>query len=139
MKSFTYKTLEELPVKKFDVIISIEAFEHIPNPAETISRLVEFLDDDGFIFLTTALSNRSMSNLRYFPYWIYQQDRTHIGFFHERTFEWLAAKLNLDLFVAHYDLIVLHKSFNRIITTSDGKLVFCAQDEWDVKFRHKLF
>jgi SAM-dependent methyltransferase len=130
IRNYVYPTLADLPDKRFDIIVCIEVLEHLDNPLNTLSQLLELLDDNGIIFLTTALSNRSLSSLRAFPHWIYLDDPTHIGFFHEKTFHWIAEKLSVDVHIigCNSSIILLDKTFNRLIFTMEGVLrVYCDQ------------
>lgn len=138
MGSYVYSKLDDLPETKFDVITAIEVFEHLDRPCDTLSELLTFLDENGFIFITTALINRALTNIRYFPYWVYQRDLTHIGFFHERTFEWLAAKFKLDIHILDHYYVVLDKSFKRLIIVYDNHFVFAKDDHSYVIHRPEL-
>ena len=127
MRPYVYPRLEDLPQKRFDVITAFEVFEHLARPCDKLSQLLTFLNENGFIFITTTLTNRALTNLRCFEYWIYERDLTHVGFFHERTFEWLAARHNLYVHFFHYCFIVLDRSSERLIDVEDNQFVFRNQ------------
>jgi SAM-dependent methyltransferase len=119
-----YPRLEDLPEKRFDMITALEVFEHLDRPSDTLSRLISYLSEDGFIFLTTALTNRALTGIRCFPYWIYQKDPTHVGFFDQRTFEWMATRFSLEIHIFHHDFVVLDRSFERLVDIEGDRYVF---------------
>lgn len=132
MRPFVFNGLEELPEMKFGLITAIEVFEHLPRPVETLEALLARLAPDGFLFLTTALTNRAMAHIKFFPHWIYQKDPTHIGFFAEKTFETLAAKYGLELQVFGYGDFILDRSGKRLVVQQGGQFVFYYQDKWEM-------
>lgn len=134
MRPFVFRDLSGLPEMKFDIITSVEVFEHLPNPGATLEALLERLSPEGFLFLTTALTNRSMAHIKYFPFWIYQKDRTHIGFFAERTMKFLAHENGLELQVFGYGDFILDRSKKRLVVQQEGRFVFAHQDRWEANY-----
>jgi SAM-dependent methyltransferase len=124
MSPYVYSSLDDLSEKRFDVITAFEVFEHLDRPDDTISQLLSHLEENGFVYITTALTNRALTSIRCFQHWIYQKDPTHIGFFHERTFEWLAARHGLEIHVFRYDSVVLDRSFERLVDIEKDGFVF---------------
>ena len=51
-----YLTKGELPEHSFDVILSSEVIEHVPDPDEFASTIASYLSDDGVAILTTPNS-----------------------------------------------------------------------------------
>lgn len=129
LKPFVFPSLEELPVKRFDAITMVEVIKRLHDPVKTLTELAAMLADDGFFFITTALTNRSLTSLRTFPYWTYQEDAAHVSFYHERTFETIARKLAMDLKIISDDRIVLDKRFDRVITPTDKGFFFANEKE----------
>ena len=124
MKEFVYPDIDSLPDVKFDLITAVEVFEHLHDPVAVLEKLRPLLAEGGFIYLTTLLTNRAMPGIRFFPYWIYQKDETHVGFFHEKTFDLIAEKVDLDLQVFGAGDIVLDSSFQRVVTVHENRFVF---------------
>ena len=139
MASCVYPRLEDLPEKRFDVITALEVFEHLDRPSDTVSRLLSYLNEDGFIFLTTALTNRALTSIRCFPYWIYQKDPTHVGFFDQRTFEWMATRFNLEIHIFHHDFVVLDRSFERLIDVEGDRFLFRPEKHSPLVQRRRSF
>lgn len=52
-----YRSIEELPDQKFDVITLWHVLEHVPEPASLISRLKQILKKDGLIFVAVPNHN----------------------------------------------------------------------------------
>ncbi len=134
MRPFVFRGFEELPEMKFDMITAIEVFEHLPDPAAVLALLLERLEPEGFLFITTALTNRAMAHIKFFPHWIYQRDLTHIGFFAERTMEHLAARHGLELQVFGYGDFILDRSKKRLVVQHEGRFVFYSQERWEMNY-----
>lgn len=134
MRPFVFTDLAALPPMKFDLITAIEVFEHLPDPAAVLDSLLARLSPEGFLFITTALTNRAMAHIKYFPHWIYQKDPTHIGFFAERTMEFLARKNGLELQVFGYGDFILDRSNKRLVVQHEGRFVFYHQDKWEMNY-----
>ncbi|MCK5738287.1 class I SAM-dependent methyltransferase [bacterium] len=76
----------ELKKEKFDLVTSVEAFEHFASPAREISRIIELLDTQGYLIIQTNLLTDEMD----FSKWWYVNDLTHVFFYSLKTFEWIA-------------------------------------------------
>ncbi len=134
MRPFVFSDFSGLPAIKFDLITAIEVFEHLPDPVAVLEELLARLSPDGFLFMTTALTNRAMAHIKYFPHWIYQKDPTHIGFFAERTMEFLARKHGLELQVFGYGDFILDRSHTRLVVQYEGRFVFHHQEKWEMNY-----
>ncbi len=93
--------------KKYDFITTTEVFEHLYNPTEVLETLLSLLKSDGILVIMTqfALSDEA------FKTWWYINDPTHVIFFSTETFEWLAAKYNLELTQASKSVIIIKKKY----------------------------
>jgi len=90
--------------KKYDLVLSTEVFEHLEKPLKIFKKLLEHIEDDGYLILMSAFHP---SHDDEFLKWWYIRDITHIGFFNLETFEYLAEEFNLK--------IVKHNSKNTIM------------------------
>jgi 2-polyprenyl-3-methyl-5-hydroxy-6-metoxy-1,4-benzoquinol methylase len=63
---------------KFDLVTSLEVFEHLNNPYEILCRLGRRLKRDGTLCISTLFLPESLED---FEPWHYRNDSTHIGFF----------------------------------------------------------
>lgn len=80
--------------KKYDLIILSEVIEHLKDPLKELIRLKENLNIDGkFIFMTLFHPRDKDKFLK----WWYKEDFTHISFFSNKTFKYLAELLNMKL------------------------------------------
>ena len=73
--------------QKYDLITSVEVFEHLHNPHEVFTQLISLLNSGGVLALRTEFAPQTMEE--YFR-WYYRLDPTHIGFFSLNSIEYLA-------------------------------------------------
>jgi 2-polyprenyl-3-methyl-5-hydroxy-6-metoxy-1,4-benzoquinol methylase len=90
--------------KKYDLIISVEVFEHIHKPKESFKYLVDRLNPNGYLAIQTAFYPKNRDD---FLNWYYKLDPTHIIFFSPNTFTVLAKEFGLE--------IIKHNSKNMIL------------------------
>lgn len=79
---------------RYDLIVSVEVFEHLHDPKEVFGRLINLLNPDGYIAIQTAFCP---SNRDEFLDWYYHLDPTHIIFFRVETFEYLAREFGVEI------------------------------------------
>ncbi len=93
--------------KRYDMIISIEVFEHLHDPRAVLDELSSLLGSGGYLVIGTAFIPKSLDS---FLRWYYRLDPTHIVFFSLRSFEVLAEDFGFEL-TAHNgkNLLVLQK------------------------------
>ncbi len=70
-------------VKKYDLIVSTEVFEHLHNPKEVFKELLDRLNDNGYLAIQIEFHTNDQVT---FQKWWYPQDTTHIVFFRAKTF-----------------------------------------------------
>ncbi|MBW6492501.1 MAG: class I SAM-dependent methyltransferase [Lentimicrobium sp.] len=83
----------DLQNKKYDFIFATECFEHFNYPAEDINKIAGLLKKGGFLFILTSKRDTPA----HFSKWTYARDLTHVSFYHERTFEFIAKKFGFNL------------------------------------------
>lgn len=71
---------------EYDFITMTEVAEHLKSPAITFSKLFGQLKPGGYL----ALMTKRMISLERFKTWHYKNDPTHIVFYADKTFQWLA-------------------------------------------------
>lgn len=82
------------PVKlnnRYAVIFSIETFEHFRDPRKEVERLLESLSPCGYVVVMTE----TYTELSKFQSWYYACDPTHVAFYHEKTFDYIAEEMSL--------------------------------------------
>lgn len=98
---------KEYKFTKFNVISSTEVIEHISDPMIVFEDWVELLESGGIISIMTLFHPKEKEK---FLEWWYVRDRTHLLFYSEKTFEWIATHFNLKiLYCDHNRMIVLQK------------------------------
>lgn len=73
--------------KKYQLIVSVEVFEHLHNPKEVFENLLNRLERGGYLAIQTEFHPNDIDA---FKQWYYQKDPTHIVFFREKTFDVLS-------------------------------------------------
>eukprot|EP01127_Copromyxa_protea_P024715 TRINITY_DN9874_c0_g1_i1.p1 TRINITY_DN9874_c0_g1~~TRINITY_DN9874_c0_g1_i1.p1 ORF type:complete len:128 (-),score=15.95 TRINITY_DN9874_c0_g1_i1:97-480(-) len=91
--------------EKYDFITSTEVIEHLTEPGLELRRLWDCLKTGG----TLALMTKFMVEESKFPSWYYKLDPTHICFYSENTFRWLAGELGGYSEFPNPDVAFLHK------------------------------
>ncbi|VVB88347.1 Methyltransferase domain protein [uncultured archaeon] len=84
------------PGKRYDLVISIEVFEHFRDIREELNKIRSILGQRGFLAVGTSLHD-SVGN---FGDWWYASDPTHISFFGKRTFDWIAKTFGFRIIYA---------------------------------------
>ncbi len=99
-----YHPNEEFKERSYDLILSVEVFEHLHDPKSIFQMLVEHLNRDGYLAIQTAfyLNDRDK-----FLQWHYRLDPTHVIFFSPKTFEILADQFGLKVIKCNSKNIIL--------------------------------
>ena len=93
--------------QKYDLIVSVEVFEHLHHPLQVFSHLLERLNDGGYLAIRTEFHPESESD---FLKWYYRMDPTHIMFYSLKTFSYLAGRFGLDLVADNgKNIVILEK------------------------------
>jgi SAM-dependent methyltransferase len=100
-----YHNVPELLHKQFDFITCTEAIEHFSNPRKELQLIDQALKTGGYLGLMT----KRATNLEAFKNWHYKNDPTHISFFSEATFQWIAQWLEYTVDFPGSDTIILKK------------------------------
>jgi SAM-dependent methyltransferase len=82
-----------LPEATFDFIFAVETVEHFHEPFKEFKKLINLLSGNGLLFIITSVWNLNTD----FKTWYYSRDNTHVSFYNEQTFLWLAGKMNLKM------------------------------------------
>jgi hypothetical protein len=89
----------------YDFITAAEVVEHLRDPERELQRLWTCLRDGGTLGIMTqfAVSQDAFSQ------WHYKNDLTHVCFFSQATFAWLADKWNADVKFPDNGVALFHK------------------------------
>lgn len=100
-----YAADESLLEQSYDFITSTEVVEHLREPNVVLEQLISMLKPGAYLGIMTSL----LPSIEKFSGWHYKRDLTHIVFYSESTFEWLAKKWDLQLEILSRDVIILKR------------------------------
>jgi len=89
--------------KQYDFITMSEVIEHIQSPKQVLEGLWESLNGGGYLGIMTKRPSKN------FATWHYIQDDTHVCFYGDKTFQWLAKKLSAKIVFDYKTVIILQK------------------------------
>ena len=101
-----YANQSNLLKHRYDFISCTEVFEHLRKPREVLEQLINCLLPSGIL----AIMTKRVIDQNAFANWHYKNDLTHIIFFSEATFNWMAQKYQLKLEIIDKDVIFLYKN-----------------------------
>ena len=90
----------------YDFITATEVVEHLANPRRELERLWALLRPGGYLGLMTKMVN----NAETFATWHYKTDPTHISFFSQQSFDYLAQEWGAAVTFIGADVIIFQKS-----------------------------
>lgn len=95
----------EVLKKSYEFITATEVVEHLHYPMAVFQNLWNVLKTKGYLGLMT----KRVKSLEAFKTWHYKNDMTHICFFSEVTFRWLADYLSASLEFIGKDVVIMQK------------------------------
>jgi len=78
--------------KQYDLITSVEVFEHLHDPMAVFKALISHLKPGGTLAIRTEFS---CSQKEAYLQWYYRRDPTHVVFFTPRTFETMCERVGV--------------------------------------------
>ncbi|WP_320411955.1 class I SAM-dependent methyltransferase [Alteromonas aquimaris] len=90
---------------KYDFIMCTEAIEHFHHPQRELMLFSQLIKKDGWLAIMTK---RVLSKTR-FANWHYKNDPTHVSFFSDTTFEFIASQYGYTLEFAGADVVLMQK------------------------------
>ncbi len=98
--------------QNYDLIISTETFEHFKYPEKELNHIVSLLSPSSYLAVMTQLysfKNKTASK-ELFKNWYYKRDPTHIVFYSDQTFAWIAKYYGLKIiFSNNKNFLILQK------------------------------
>lgn len=91
--------------EEYDFITATEVVEHLFTPGEVLAHLAGRLRPGGWLGLMTKRTTTREA----FPRWHYILDPTHVGFFSEASFQWLADELGMSVEFPAADVVLLQR------------------------------
>ncbi|ROS06136.1 methyltransferase family protein [Sinobacterium caligoides] len=101
-----YCNTPEVLNKPYDFITATEVIEHLSKPAEVLDKLWQQIKPGGYLAIMTKL----VINQQRFACWHYKNDRTHISFFSQATFNYFFSNKNAYIEYLGDDVIIINKS-----------------------------
>ncbi|MFB2734898.1 class I SAM-dependent methyltransferase [Shewanella mangrovisoli] len=101
-----YANHPELLTRQYDFITLTEVIEHVSDADALLTLLNTLLKPKGIL----AVMTKRVLNSTAFSTWHYKNDPTHINFYSEATFKWLAKHYGWQLEVIDKDVVFLHKA-----------------------------
>ena len=92
--------------KKYDFITATEVVEHLSEPMAEINRLIEMLNNHGYLAVMTQILTPQID----FSSWYYKNDPSHIGFFTKKSLSFLANYLNIEVYFISERVIFFQKN-----------------------------
>jgi SAM-dependent methyltransferase len=94
--------------QQYDFITATEVFEHLAEPGRVFRRLVGLLEPGGWLgVMTKRVRDRAA-----FARWHYILDPTHVSFFGEATFAFLAARHRLEMTFPGADTVLFRRGYD---------------------------
>jgi SAM-dependent methyltransferase len=90
---------------RYDFITCTEVVEHLHQPAEVFDQLDGLLKPGGWLGIMTCFQTDDDR----FDNWHYRRDPTHVVFYREATFQWLAEHYGWRLEIPRKDVVLLQK------------------------------
>jgi 2-polyprenyl-3-methyl-5-hydroxy-6-metoxy-1,4-benzoquinol methylase len=96
---------DRLLTQRYDFVTCTEVVEHLYQPAEVFQMLDRLLRPGGLLGIMTCFQTDDDR----FDNWHYRRDPTHVVFYREYTFDWLAQNYGWDLEIPAKDVVLLRK------------------------------
>ena len=93
----------EYPLGTYNFIFATECFEHFFRPAHELQKLRDLLKSGGILVVMTQL----WKNQNRFKSWRYAYDPTHVVFYHEQTFRFIAAHFGFEILKIEKNRVVI--------------------------------
>ena len=91
---------------RYDFITATEVVEHLSRPLKDLEALVKILHKGGILAIMTEIVLPQLD----FTSWYYKNDPSHLCFYSEKTFVYLANLLGLEIVALSERVIILKKA-----------------------------
>ena len=92
--------------RRYDFVTCTEVAEHFHDPAIEFARLADLLRSGGILAIMTCFQTDDAR----FEGWHYRKDPTHVVFYREETFRWIADKFDWSVRFPRKDVAILSSS-----------------------------
>ncbi|MGL6123555.1 MAG: class I SAM-dependent methyltransferase, partial [Shewanella sp.] len=104
-----YANHPETLARQYDFITLTEVIEHVSDAAGLLKQLDNLLKPNGIL----AVMTKRVQDKPAFAHWHYKNDPTHIHFYAQATFEWLAHHYGWRLEIIDKDVAFLYKEWHK--------------------------
>ena len=101
-----YASDETVLTAKYDFVTASEVVEHLCQPITDLQRMWNCVRPGGTLGIMTRRTPAAVAD---FDNWHYTKDPTHVSFYGDTTFAWLADHWNAKLNLLENDVVLLHK------------------------------
>lgn len=91
--------------QQYDFVTSTEVLEHLCTPATDLNRMWQCVKPGGLLAVMTQPAPARTD----FAAWHYKNDPTHVSFYSQATFAWLAEKWNAKLTFCSNEVTLMHR------------------------------
>ncbi len=91
--------------RRYGFVTATEVVEHLHDPRRELERLWSVLQPGGWLGIMT----KRVRNAAAFATWHYKNDPTHVIFFADETFAWLANQWSAELECCDADVVLMRK------------------------------
>lgn len=102
---YYYARNPELLENQYDFITATEVVEHLHHPRQELDKIWNCLKPEGNLGIMT----RFAADKKSFADWHYKRDPTHVCFFSQPTFEWLAKQWQAQVDFIDKDIVIFCK------------------------------
>lgn len=92
--------------QQYDFVTATEVIEHLYKPAQVWQQWLNLVKPGGWLGVMTKM----VTDVEMFASWYYKNDPTHVIFFSQATFKYLAERDKLELEFVGNDVILLRKA-----------------------------
>ncbi len=100
-----YADDRKLLTGKYDFITCTEVIEHLHSPHKELAMLTGLLNSGGFLGVMT----KRLLDKASFTTWHYKNDLTHVCFYSDQTFEYIAKTWQYKTDIINSDTVILRK------------------------------
>lgn len=108
MKSYDPLFLNDPEILKYtyDYVVCTEVIEHFQNPTQEFQKILKLLKPQGDLYLKTEMTD----DVQEFSNWHYHRDFTHVGFFSQKSFQFLEGRWPLKLIKFDSQFVIFKKT-----------------------------
>ena len=100
-----YANKPDVFTKTYDFITATEVAEHLGEPGKVLKKLWNSLKPGGYLGIMT----KRLPDLSEFKNWHYRKDETHVTFYADETFKWIADEWGGSVVCMEKRIVILRK------------------------------